>query len=500
LTDGVVSNAYDENPALQPPFRTLRVAQPDDTKAASRSSCSTTSRAPEPVVGPDGTTITPPLKSREELAASLYRGVAMSLHPHVDAYLCESLSNIRAAETIARAAMSTERNVYVSFKLSSDDYGVPRLLSCETLAQAVDRLLHVLPRFVSGYSVNCSSPAIITAALPLLRSITQKPIGAYAKLPYSVKPDRRRPGLAGQGRKFEHEHASTASPLIARDNTLETLGRQMQRSQDERERERGGAEAGETLTTSAPASASVATSTAASSLLEGEMTLEKLTQYVNAQAHQPPPPTHAHTHAQPQQTSATDSLGSLSAPLPSEGADADYSTSDPAAHSTNGHAAIPYSTEARAPALGDHEVILGAHEQEHGHERDCHDCYGDHGEPSKGSITAKTLASDAAAECEENRPSGDYTTTIVLASQSALSSGQKRNRAAKLVSRIMSAKEADMPEAYAELAAFWSSDLGADVVGGCCGVSSVHVRMMSSKLEEQYSKKVQRWYKHNGLE
>lgn len=177
--------------------------------------------------------------------------VAVSLAPWCDAFLCESSHGIQQAELTALAAMtvnsvvnkakasdnktlnksSSDANtgvdvtasatasanpqqvtvggtstrtgttavpipVWVSFRLNDTDYGVPRLYSCETLAQAVDRLLNSLPRFVDGYLFNCSSPTAVTAALPLLRKITKRPIGAYAKLP-----------LLSHAPSYSHAHA-----------------------------------------------------------------------------------------------------------------------------------------------------------------------------------------------------------------------------------------------------------------------------------------------------
>lgn len=109
--------------------------------------------------------------SIQQVRASLFKGVAASLYDHVDMYLCESIPDIHTAELAGNSCMVGNKPVYISFKLSNDDYGVPRLLSCETLAQAVDRLLHTLPRFVAGFMFNCSSVASITACLPLMMKV-----------------------------------------------------------------------------------------------------------------------------------------------------------------------------------------------------------------------------------------------------------------------------------------------------------------------------------------
>jgi len=42
----------------------------------------------------------------------------MALYPYVDAFLCESLPDIRTAEAVSFAAMTTDKPVFVSFQLS----------------------------------------------------------------------------------------------------------------------------------------------------------------------------------------------------------------------------------------------------------------------------------------------------------------------------------------------------------------------------------------------
>ena len=90
LGNGVVTNAYDLDPSLQPPRRGLAGFESN----------------------------LPPMKSASALLASIYRGVAMSLYPYVDAFLCESLPDIRTAEAVSFAAMTTDKPVFVSFQLS----------------------------------------------------------------------------------------------------------------------------------------------------------------------------------------------------------------------------------------------------------------------------------------------------------------------------------------------------------------------------------------------
>ncbi len=119
----------------------------------------------------------------ESEQTKLIESIVDKLNPYVDLFLCESLVCIQQAELAAGIAMKTGKPVWVSWQLNDTPYTVPLLFSCETLAQGVDRLLNSLPRFIDAYLFNCSSPTIISASLPLLRRITRRPIGAYARLP-----------------------------------------------------------------------------------------------------------------------------------------------------------------------------------------------------------------------------------------------------------------------------------------------------------------------------
>lgn len=112
----------------------------------------------------------------------LLEAVVTKLDPYVDLYLCESLSTIPQALLAARVAMTSNKPVWVSWKLQDNVRGMPRLFSGETIPQAVDSLLTHLPRFVDAYLFNCSTPDSISSALPQLRQVTSRPIGAFARL------------------------------------------------------------------------------------------------------------------------------------------------------------------------------------------------------------------------------------------------------------------------------------------------------------------------------
>lgn len=104
------------------------------------------------------------------------------LDPYVDLFICEATTSIPQAEMAARAAMLTDKPVWVGFMLKERVPGIPRLASGESIQQAVDNLLTHLPRFVDGYLLNNSEPNAVSGALPLLRSVTRRPIGIFTRL------------------------------------------------------------------------------------------------------------------------------------------------------------------------------------------------------------------------------------------------------------------------------------------------------------------------------
>ena len=109
-----------------------------------------------------------------------YREQAGYLAPHVDLFLCETMSTPGEARAAARGAASTGLPVLVSYTIAdppSPEGAEPRLRNGQPLGEAVEALLG-LP--VEGVLLNCSYPESISAAVPVLRGLTDRPIGAYA--------------------------------------------------------------------------------------------------------------------------------------------------------------------------------------------------------------------------------------------------------------------------------------------------------------------------------
>jgi len=114
-----------------------------------------------------------------------YREQARLLAPFVDFYLCETMSSAAEGSAAAAGALAAGKPVWVSWTLHEDHSG--RLRSGETIQEAV-RALEGLG--VTGCLVNCSAPASITMAIPLLaESAADRIIGGYANTFFPIPED-----------------------------------------------------------------------------------------------------------------------------------------------------------------------------------------------------------------------------------------------------------------------------------------------------------------------
>jgi S-methylmethionine-dependent homocysteine/selenocysteine methylase len=120
-----------------------------------------------------------------------YREQAAALLPHVDLFLCETMSSAAEAVAAATAACRTGKPVWVSWTLHEDRSG--RLRSGETVAEAMRAIAH-LP--VSAVLVNCCAPESIAAAMPALAGAAPGPAGGYANAFAPVPQDWRLDGDA----------------------------------------------------------------------------------------------------------------------------------------------------------------------------------------------------------------------------------------------------------------------------------------------------------------
>jgi len=109
-----------------------------------------------------------------------YREQADYLAPHVDLFLCETMSTPEEARAAARGAASTGLPVMVAYTIADPESPIdtePRLRNGQSLKEAAEALGD-LP--VEAILLNCSLPESIAAALPELRAHTSLPVGAFA--------------------------------------------------------------------------------------------------------------------------------------------------------------------------------------------------------------------------------------------------------------------------------------------------------------------------------
>jgi S-methylmethionine-dependent homocysteine/selenocysteine methylase len=114
----------------------------------------------------------------------LYREQAEILEPHVDLFICETMSSASEAFAAATAAVETGKPVWVAWTLHDDNSG--RLRSGETVTEAA-KCLENLP--IEGFLANCCAPESITAALPEFATIGRGRFGGYANTFLPIKPE-----------------------------------------------------------------------------------------------------------------------------------------------------------------------------------------------------------------------------------------------------------------------------------------------------------------------
>ena len=126
-------------------------------------------------MGPQNGSYRPDLVGSYEETEALYREQAGFLAPHVDFFICETLSCILEARAAVAAAVTTGKPVWLSWSI--EDSGAARLRSGETIRAAWDDIAGM---GVDAVLLNCSPPEAIGKVLPELVSISNVPVGAYA--------------------------------------------------------------------------------------------------------------------------------------------------------------------------------------------------------------------------------------------------------------------------------------------------------------------------------
>ena len=106
-------------------------------------------------------------------ALPLYRRMAAAMAPHVDLVLCETMTTAEEGRAAATAAAETGKPVWLAWTLRDDD---GCLRGGDTVAQALAALDGIA---VEAFLFNCCATDVISAAIPGLKALTDKPVGAY---------------------------------------------------------------------------------------------------------------------------------------------------------------------------------------------------------------------------------------------------------------------------------------------------------------------------------
>ena len=126
-------------------------------------------------MGPQNGSYRPDLVGSYEETVALYREQAEFLAPHVDFFICETLSCLVEARAAVAAATSTGKAVWLSWSI--EDSGNANLRSGESIRNAWE---DIAGSGISAVLLNCSPPEAISKVLPGLVSICDLPVGAYA--------------------------------------------------------------------------------------------------------------------------------------------------------------------------------------------------------------------------------------------------------------------------------------------------------------------------------
>jgi S-methylmethionine-dependent homocysteine/selenocysteine methylase len=120
-----------------------------------------------------------------------YRRLAEILAPRVDLLLCETMSSAREGAAAATAASETGREAWLSWTLQGDR--PDRLPSGETLEEAFTAADGL---GIAAFLVNCCAANFVTRAVPILRRLTELPVGGYANSVNVVPADGTASGIA----------------------------------------------------------------------------------------------------------------------------------------------------------------------------------------------------------------------------------------------------------------------------------------------------------------
>ena len=120
----------------------------------------------------------PELLPSDEALLEEYRQIAVLQAPHVDFFLCETMSKASEARMAATAASETGKPVWIAWTLDEElaEDGKPRLRSGETVEDAISAIDGVP---VEAILFNCTAPEAMTAGMAQLVK-DGRPSGGYA--------------------------------------------------------------------------------------------------------------------------------------------------------------------------------------------------------------------------------------------------------------------------------------------------------------------------------
>ncbi len=164
-------------------------------------------------LGPLDTTYRVDLVGSYDENLTAYREVAALLAPHVDIFICETMTTAEEARAAATAAAETGKTVWVSWTLAPQG---DVLRGGETSAQALNALAD-LP--VEAVLFNCSAGDAVDNALPDLIAATNMKVGVYAN-PVHTEPPGGEPEIVPTAPLDPDDYAQMALAWVRRGASL----------------------------------------------------------------------------------------------------------------------------------------------------------------------------------------------------------------------------------------------------------------------------------------
>ncbi len=126
----------------------------------------------------------PDMVQDQRIMVDSYRAIADAMTPGVDLFVTETLSTIREAQAAAEAVSGFDQSFWLSMSLDKAANG------CLRSGKSLAELLEAVSDYkIDAFLFNCCSVEAISAALPIMRELTDKPIGAYANS-FGRMPDK----------------------------------------------------------------------------------------------------------------------------------------------------------------------------------------------------------------------------------------------------------------------------------------------------------------------